>query len=874
MADTYLAQFHDEVVLKYHLYNGLFLTLPFGDTETTGTLLSVFAKYCQQAITRGKSPHDIIDGFFKQQLQTEDEQIKIAHLFGMLQFVERQVLLFDALEDAAFALTHNLSSQGSLQHLINQVQYRQQQQQFLQQIRDYRIRLVLTAHPTQFYPPPILTILTQLTQALRQNDFKQISLLLLQMGKTSFKHRQKPTPYEEAHSLIWYLENTFYTVVPQIQQAIDQARQEFATATLPAINCIDVGFWPGGDRDGNPNVTPEITLQVAQLLKTRILRLYLQDLRQLVKKLTFGGVLEKLEAIRNKLEQTHLAAQLANHQKSDKTIYQTAHDLLRDLNQLRTLLITKHNSLFLENLDEFITKVRCFGFYFAAMDMRENANIHRQVFSLLLEQLAKNNKHAELRHYETLPIDKKIALLKKLVQNQTQLKLPLKNAPSQLNNCLTAISIISQIQQQNGEQGLNRYVISNTGSALDVLELLALCHTVGNFGDKISLDIVPLFESIADLEHATHSMQQLYECDFYRKHLKQRQSTQIVMLGFSDGTKDGGYVTANWSIYKAKAALTALSDQYGVNVIFFDGRGGPPGRGGGNTHAFYRSLGSKIKHNQPQLTVQGQTISAHFGTAAIGKYNLEQLFTAGLEDLISPEQANDLTTEDTKLLEQLSQASLKAYLALKNDPLFVAYLEHMTPLHFYSELNVGSRPSSRSKSKQLEFGALRAIPFVGSWSQLKQNVPGYYGFGTALQQLIQQGKKSALQTLYQRSLFFRTLVENAMMSLSKSFFPLTAYMRKDKKFGKFWQQLAAEAALTKKLLLEISGQSQLLENDALNRESIKLREEIVLPLLIIQQFAMMRHSELITKDSAAAMVYQKMIIKALAANTNASRNSA
>jgi phosphoenolpyruvate carboxylase len=144
------------------------------------------------------------------------------------------------LEDAAFALTHNLNSQGSLQHLMNQVQYRQQQQEFLQQIRDYRIRLVLTAHPTQFYPSPILTILTQLTQALRQNDFKQISLLLLQMGKTSFKHRQKPTPYEEAHSLIWYLENTFYTVVPQIQQAIDQARQEFSTTTLPAV--VEVVF--------------------------------------------------------------------------------------------------------------------------------------------------------------------------------------------------------------------------------------------------------------------------------------------------------------------------------------------------------------------------------------------------------------------------------------------------------------------------------------------------------------------------------------------------------------------------------------------------------------------------------------------------------
>lgn len=870
----YLANFHDEVVLKYHLFNGLFLTLPFGDTEETGTLLSLFSKYCQTAIQQKKSPQEIIDHFFKRQLHTEDESTKIDSLFKMLQFVERQIVLFDALEDAAFTKTHNITGQGSLQNLISKTKYQGRQQQFIQQLTNYRIRIVLTAHPTQFYPAPVLGILTQLIYALGNNDFKLVSLLLLQMGKTSFRHRQKPTPYEEAHSLVWYLENTFYPTIPKILCGINNAIDDFSSSQQSAIECIDLGFWPGGDRDGNPHVTPQVTVQVAQLLKIRILRMYMQDLRQLVKKLTFDGILDRLEDVRTRLEQTHLASQLNSLQALTAPIYTDVDELLVELQHLRTLLITKHNSLFLENLDEFIIKVRCFGFYFAAMDMRENAHIHRQLFGAILEQLATGNFSAAITQYQQSSVTDKIILLEKLISSHPKINLPLSGSNPLLNNCAEAIAVIKQIQRQNGERGLNRYVISNTESALDVLELLVMCRLIGQFDGEISLDIIPLFESITDLENAAQTMEVLYQCGFYREHLSHRANTQVVMLGFSDGTKDGGYVTANWSIYKAKMALTTLSLHYGINVVFFDGRGGPPGRGGGNTHAFYRSLGSKIRHDNPQLTIQGQTISANFGTEEIAKYNLEQLLTAGLEDLVFPEQANDLLAADIDLLEQLSKASKTAYLELKHNPLFVAYLEQMTPLHFYRELNIGSRPASRSKSNQLKLSDLRAIPFVGSWSQLKQNIPGYYGLGTALQQLINQGKKSSLQHLYQHSLFFRTLVENAMMSLSKSFFPLTAYMKKYKIFGEFWQQLATEAELTKQLLLDISGQSQLLANDPLNRESIKLREEIVLPLLIIQQFAILRHAALEKDGNEQAVIYKKMILKALAANTNASRNSA
>lgn len=862
--DKKLANFQEKVVSKYHLYNKLFLALPFGETEQTGHLLSIFSKFCTDEIQKNKPPQKIIEVFFKRMGVTNKKKI-IKFLFKMLQFIERQIVLFDALEDAAFANTHNLTGPGSLENLLAKVLRNHQEKAFIKQIINYQIKIVLTAHPTQFYPDTILSILSQLNLALHKNDQIEISQLLLQLGKTSFKHQKKPTPYQEAHHLIWYLENIFYHIIPQIQYKINHTVIKYGYKGKQNFNNIDLGFWPGGDRDGNPKVTYQTTIEVAQLLKSRILYKYVLDMHQLVQKLTFTGILDPLIKIKLKLEETYLNSQLVNFKNGIKKIYKNSNVLIRDLYQVRKLLIKNHNSLFLHVLDEFIIKIKCFNFYFAPMDMRENAIVHRKVFKLILDDLKKS--------YTSLSTKNKTSLLIKLIKEKTQYKLSKQQKNKQLINTVKSIAAIRNIQLDNGEKSLSRYIISNTSSSLDVLELLTMLHMVGKFDNKIPLDIIPLFESIDDLENAETIMKNLYECSIYQKHLQSRKNTQVIMLGFSDGTKDGGYVAANWSIYKAKLRLTAVSKKYRINVIFFDGRGGPPARGGGNTHEFYRSLGNKIFHQKLQLTVQGQTISINFGNKETAKYNIEQLFTSGLEDLIFTNEANNLTNKQTEIIEKLSQESMKKYLALKEDELFVPYLEEMTPLRFYGDLNIGSRPMTRHKSKYLNFSDLRAIPFVGSWSQLKQNVPGYYGFGFALNKLIEQGKTTQLIQLFQHSLFFKTLVENTMMSLSKSFFPLTSYIKNDKKFGYFWTQLASECKLTKDLLLLISRQKILLENDEINRESIKLREEIVLPLLIIQQYAMVKFKQTIN-DTKMKAIYKKIIIKALAANTNASRNAA
>ena len=312
------------------------------------------------------------------------------------------------------------------------------------------------------------------------------------------------------------------------------------------------------------------------------------------------------------------------------------------------------------------------------------------------------------------------------------------------------------------------------------------------------------------------------------------------MLGFSDGTKDGGYIMANWSIYKAKESLSQLSQEFNFDISFFDGRGGPPARGGGNTHQFYASLGEKIASNNIELTVQGQTISSNFGTLDSSQFNLEQLLSSGFQNNVLESNKIDFSNNERKTFEKIANISYNKYKELKEHPNFTGYLENMTSLKYYSQTNIGSRPSSRSKSKNLNFEDLRAIPFVGSWSQSKQNIPGFYGVGTALNYFKKNNEFELVKSLYNNSLFFKTLIANSMMSLSKSFFGLTNYIADDTKYGEFWKMLYKEFLLTKKILLELSGQNELMEDQPAGKKSINIREEIVLPLLTIQQFALMK----------------------------------
>ncbi|MBQ0785962.1 MAG: phosphoenolpyruvate carboxylase, partial [Oceanihabitans sp.] len=392
----------------------------------------------------------------------------------------------------------------------------------------------------------------------------------------------------------------------------------------------------------------------------------------------------------------------------------------------------------------------------------------------------------------------------------------------------------------------------------------------------LTVDIGPLFETITDLENAPAIMEALYTNPEYAAHLKARGNKQTIMLGFSDGTKDGGYLMANWAIYNAKENLTTISRKYGITAIFFDGRGGPPARGGGKTHNFYASLGPTIEDKEVQLTIQGQTISSNFGTLDSSQYNLEQLITSGIHNSFS-ETDLSMLPENREVMNDIAKLSYDAYVKFKAHPKFISYLEHMSTLKYYAKTNIGSRPSKRGKAEGLVFEDLRAIPFVGSWSQLKQNVPGFYGVGTALKKYEDAGEFEKVQHLFKTSDFFKTLIENSMMSLSKSFFDLTKYMSEDPEYGEFWTVIYNEYETSKRLILKLTGYKELMQEEPAGKASIAVRESIVLPLLTIQQFALKKIQELEkaeVRDEEQIKIYEKIVTRSLFGNINASRNSA
>lgn len=857
--------FQDVVVTKYNIFNSLFLSLPYRGIYQTGSLLPLLTQRSEQGFAEGKSPKQIIEGFFNELLEEASPQERMDLLFAFIQYIERQVVLFDSVEDAAFTQVHDLVGKGSIPFLVDRLDSEELRQKLLDKLEDFSVRVVLTAHPTQFYPGKVLGIITDMEDAIRSNDFVAVNQLLLQLGKTAFINRAKPTPFDEAVSLCWFLERVFYEAIPAIVLKLVQSLK-ISVHEWPHTNLLRLGFWPGGDRDGNPFVTPEITLKVAGRLRETLLRAYYRDLRELKRRLTFKGVEDTISTIDQKMNNTIFGPSSEGYTNAD--------ELLAELQTARKVLVERHQGLFLELLDTFILKVRLFGFYFASLDVRQDSRKHTKAWQDILQRLEQKIPLLKYNEYVQWDEQRQIDLL-------LSLNIPLREDDyddTTTKDILGSMRALHEIQRRNGQAGAHRYVISNTTSARNVIEVMAIAKClIGDEKGAIDLDIVPLFETVDDLASASDIMRTLYQTPYYRNHLARRNHHQTIMVGFSDGTKDGGYLRANWSIYSAKEALTEVSREFGIKVTFFDGRGGPPGRGGGNNHNFYASLGEEIEDKEIQLTIQGQTISSNYGTIPTAVFNLERLFTAGLENHLFSQfrKEEQLTQADKELLEELAEAAYHSYLDLKNDPAFVAYLEKKTPLRFYGQTNIGSRPTKRGKEGEgLKFEDLRAIPFVGSWAQMKQNVPGFYGFGAGIARLKEEGKLGALKTLYQKSLFFRTLIENSMQSLSKAYFPATAYLKNDPEFGNFWQKVYDEFLLTQSTLLEVSGQESLLQSNQITKESIKIRERIVLPLITIQQYAL----QVLNEDPVLLPVeqeyYHKLVIRAMFGIINAARNSA
>ncbi|HMJ48882.1 MAG TPA: phosphoenolpyruvate carboxylase, partial [Ferruginibacter sp.] len=604
-----LQHFKNYVGLKFQLYNSLFTSLPFHRIEKTGILLSLFLNNCEEGYKKKLSPAEIVEAFFKKHTAYTTQAEKLDILFRFIQYVERQVVLFDALEDAAFIHVHDINGAGTLKQLELEVIESKKEAALAMKLEDFSVKLVLTAHPTQFYPGQVLGIINDLSKSLAENNTAQINIYLQQLGKTPFFKKEKPLPYDEAISLIWYLESVFYSAAGRI---ISFLKNQFPDAVHPGNPIINMGFWPGGDRDGNPFVTAETTLKVADALRGAIIKCYYLEIRRLKRRLTFKGVDVILTELEKQLYTNIFIP-------GERTMLTTG-EILLTLNKIKEILIYQHNSLFLHLINNLINKVQVFGLHFASLDIRQESSIH----NIALMEIAGDILPAG---YPGFTKEKKIDALSSISQSISG-----EIFTELVNDTVKTIKAIKTIQAYNGETGCNRYIISQCNSALNIFEVYALFILCGWNQEEMKIDIVPLFETIDDLQNAAAILQELYQNGVYIAHLKRRNNRQTIMLGFSDGTKDGGYLMANWSIYKAKEQLTTISKEFGIDVIFFDGRGGPPARGGGKTHKFYASMGKNISSKEIQLTIQGQTVSSNFGTIDAAQYNIEQLIHAGISN--------------------------------------------------------------------------------------------------------------------------------------------------------------------------------------------------------------------------------------------------
>ncbi len=859
-SSLYINNFKRNVTDKYTIYNSLFAALPFSGIANVGALLPILLQACIDGYAEGKSPMEIIDHFFEQHTNVKKDADKMDRLFKFAQYIERQVVLFDAIEDAAFTTVQNIDGPGSLKSLSNEAAFAGKTQALKAKLRKFKVRVVLTAHPTQFYPGSVLGIIHDMSEAISKNDFHTINLYIQQLGITPFFNKKQPTPFDEALNLMWYLENILYHSIGNIYNYIE--REIFDTGYDGDNPFIELGFWPGGDRDGNPYVTAATTLKVAEALRSAIIVCYYRDVRKLTRRLTFAGVDTMIHNLEEQLYQNVFRGKISRRI--------TKEEILEQLMEMRELVVTMHHALYLQRVDSLIHKVKIFGTHFASLDIRQDSRIHTQVLLEINAHLkAKGLTEILPDNYLECSQEEKIRALTSL-----EMSIDAEMFPEGITrDTLQSMYAISQIQKMNGEAGCHRYIISNCQSAVNVMEVYALLRICAWKTDLLSIDIIPLFETIDDLEEAETIMEFLYTHPVYQQHLDKRHRLQTIMLGFSDGTKDGGYLQANWSIYTAKENLTAISRKYNIKAKFFDGRGGPPSRGGGKTNKFYASLGSNIENEEIQLTIQGQTITSNFGTIQSSQYNLEQLLSAGLSNELFADTRMQLSQHDRFLMEELGKISYDAYQSFKKQPLFLSYLQKFSPLNYYSKSNIASRPAKRGSGGGLRFEDLRAVPFVGSWSQLKQNVPGYYGVGTALQHMKDKGLWDDVKAMFRNVLFFRTLIDNSMMSMLKSAFTLTQYIKEDPTYGPIWELVKKEFDLTASLVLELSDTTLLLEDDKTGRASIQMRDKIVLPLLTIQQYALHQlHKE--DTDPVMKETYEKLITRSMFGIINAARNSA
>ncbi len=743
---------------------------------------------------------------------------------------------------------------------------------------------VLTAHPTEVQRKSILNCHLIISSLLADRDRldmtpdeladneETLRRFVLILWNTRMLRTTKLTVQDEVKNGLSFYDYTFLRQIPKLYSSlVNQIEARYGQRlTLPPF--LRIGSWIGGDRDGNPFVTAKVMLDAAQRHSVTALEYYLAETKLLSSRLSLSIRL---------IEVTPALAHLASN-STDTAVSRADEPYRRVLMGIYGRLLATNERLghpsagasayiayanteaFIADLDIIIQSLEfhgatylargrmadlrraaeVFGFHLAPLDMRQHSGVHEQVVSELLA--------SEGIDYANLDESARRSTLVAALQSG-KLRAPSLDGFSEIaQGELRLMQAAAQIHDRFGRAALPNYIISKTDAVSDLLEVALLVQQAGlleiNTVPTLHLNIIPLFETIEDLQRCGAIMDALFSIPFYRELLQSRGNTQEVMLGYSDSNKDGGYLTANWELYKAEVQLVEVFQKHGVELRLFHGRGGTVGRGGGPSYQAILAQPPGSVNAQIRITEQGEVISSKYSDPEIGRRNLETLVAATIEATLVHHQGDDSTMpEFHRIMEKLSNDAFRSYRKLVYEtPGFTEYFFTATPIREIAELNIGSRPSSRKASDKIE--DLRAIPWVFSWGLNRTLLPGWYGFGSAAKSFIEREGEAGLaqlQAMNQHWAFFRGLLSNMDMVLSKTDLGIAsryAELVPDEVLrNKIFAEIEAEWQSTVDTLFVITGTSSLLEDNPTLARSLTTRTPYIDPLNHLQVGLLQRH---------------------------------
>ena len=788
---------------------------------------------------------------------SNEEMIYISRYFSILP------LLINISEDVdlAYEINHqnNVDQDylGKLSTTIKMVAEKENAAAILEQLN---VVPVLTAHPTQVQRKSMLDLTNHIHTLLRK--YRDVKLGLINKEKwhtdlrryieiimqTDMIREKKLKVTNEITNVMEYYQSSFLNAVPRLTAEYKKLAKEQGIE-LEHPKPITMGMWIGGDRDGNPFVTAE-TLNKSALTQCEVIMNYYDEkiynlyrefslstsivnvsdkVREMALKSQDNSIYREKELYRRALFDIQAKMQATKtYLIEDKDVhprYATADEFYQDLLAIRdSLLENKGEYLISGEFVELMQAVEIFGFYLASIDMRQDSSVHEACVAELLASAGIND------HYSDLSEDEKCALLLKELEEDPRILSATHAEKSELlEKELSIFKAARKLKDKLGENVIRQTIISHATSVSDMLELAIMLKEVGLVdAQKARVQIVPLFETIEDLDHSEETMRRYFSLPLAKKWIASKDNYQEIMLGYSDSNKDGGYLSSCWTLYKAQQQLTAIGDEFGVKVTFFHGRGGTVGRGGGPTYEAITSQPLKSIKDRIRLTEQGEVIGNKYGNKDAAYYNLEMLVSAAINRMITKKKSDTNTSNRYEaIMDQVVDRSYDIYrdLVFGNEH-FYDYFFESSPIKAISSFNIGSRPAARKTIT--EIGGLRAIPWVFSWSQSRVMFPGWYGVGSSFKEFIDQDPKNIefLRDMYQNWPFFQSLLSNVDMVLSKSNMNIAfeyAKLCEDEEVQAIYYTILDEWQLTKDVILAIEGYDELLAENSYLKDSLNYR---------------------------------------------------